>query len=380
MATRTTSQRPSAESCDREPTPSTAPQSQPRRRRSDPTTIAVKGDDNSGLAIWPILLAVLPPTLSFFFGMDDFWSDTFLLLLVLYYMYSLIQVPWDLYQASRQRRVVNPIDTLAFQTDEGPEAAAVEAARYEAAVQLRRQEMFAFLLVLCSPLIGGWIFILARSRLQALNAFISDFNILLFVLAAEIRPLSHLGELLQGRAGELQDRVHHPTTAVEAVGRRLAFLENELQQLKKVYATKQDVGQVRESLEPNFQKLSQLVLRHQQRDRLESSRFEGLIQDLRHQLSEIKPEPRNTCTQSIVISSGHCSPVAGPMVSTESMYLQPQDENKFPVFSVFAFAQGIPTLALQVVLMPVTLPLSLIGSLAQRLLPSRPTQSLLTQT
>ncbi|KAI9293436.1 hypothetical protein K502DRAFT_325338 [Neoconidiobolus thromboides FSU 785] len=218
--------------------------------------------NSSSLAILPILLALLPPLLAFFLGMEDLWSDLFLLILVIFYLYNLIQLPWDFYLAARKKRFINPIDLTMYNQNENlPADASSEALRYQAQYRLWWYEKISFLMVIISPILGGYIFLIARSQLTNLDTFVSDFNLLLFILAAEVRPMVHLGQLLTNSANELQQVVSHQTAALQSMQFRLQGLENQMDQLRQAFATKQDISKVKNQFEPPLNQLSQLVMR-----------------------------------------------------------------------------------------------------------------------
>ncbi|KAG1181121.1 hypothetical protein G6F62_013798 [Rhizopus arrhizus] len=56
---------------------------------------------------WPILLAVIPTLGAFIVGSAEDWGDFVLTVLVLYYVYKWITVPWTYYESARSRRLSN---------------------------------------------------------------------------------------------------------------------------------------------------------------------------------------------------------------------------------------------------------------------------------
>ncbi|CAG8821654.1 14987_t:CDS:2, partial [Gigaspora rosea] len=125
------------------------------------------------------------------------------------------------------RRVIN--DNLPGQTADP----AQEAQRNQAAKELRIQEMWALLLVVASPIIGGYALHGAKMYLTDYDKYISHFNIMLFVFAAGIRPLMHIANLAKNRTLHLQEQVHYPSTEVELLKRRVQHLEYEFSQLRR---------------------------------------------------------------------------------------------------------------------------------------------------
>ncbi|CAG8704180.1 9849_t:CDS:2 [Cetraspora pellucida] len=210
--------------------------------------------------IWPIVFAVVPPMGALIYGKSDVWSDFLLLLLIAFYLYNIIKVPWELYYAARSRRVVN--ENLPGQTADP----AQEAQRKQAEKELRLQEMWALLLVVASPIIGGYALHGAKMYLTDYDKYISHFNIMLFVFAAGIRPLMHIANLAKNRTLYLQEQVHYPSTEVELLKRRVQHLEYEFSQLRRGFATKRDVLNVRDGFEPTLSQLNKAVRRYERKE------------------------------------------------------------------------------------------------------------------
>ncbi|CAG8455065.1 5927_t:CDS:2 [Scutellospora calospora] len=191
---------------------------------------------------WPIVFAVVPPMGALIYGKSDVW------------------IPWELYYAARSRRVIN--ENLPGQTADP----AQEAQRNQAAKELRLQEMWALLLVVASPIIGGYALHGAKMYLTDYDKYISHFNIVLFVFAAGIRPLMHIANLAKNRTLHLQEQVHYPSTEVELLKRRVQHLEYEFSQLRRGFATKRDIINVRDGFEPTLSQLNKAVRRYEKKE------------------------------------------------------------------------------------------------------------------
>lgn len=120
----------------------------------------------------------------------------------------------------------------------------IERRRRQAAAELRRQEFSSLLLVLASPFLAGYSLRWTKSYLSEYDRYMSNFNIVLFVFAASIRPFVHVVDLIRTRALYLQEEAHYPSTEVELLKRKVHTLEQEISLLKKAFATKKDLGQV----------------------------------------------------------------------------------------------------------------------------------------
>lgn len=228
----------------------------PPELMKDPTTDSFSSHAYS----WPIAFAVVPPMGALIYGKSDVWSDFLLLLLIAFYLYNIIKVPWELYYAARSRRVIN--ENLPGQTADPSQ----EERRNHAIKELRRQELYALVTVISSPIIGGYALHGAKSYLTDYDKYISQFNIVLFVLASGIRPLMHIVSLAKNRTLHLQEEVHYPSTEVELLKRRVQHLEYEFSQLRRGLATKRDVINVKDGFEPALSHLSKVVKKYEKKE------------------------------------------------------------------------------------------------------------------
>ena len=74
-----------------------------------------------------------------------------------------------------------------------------------AATELRFHELLALSATFLAPLLGAYILHAIRSQLsRSSESLISDYNLSIFILAAEFRPLLHLIKLVQARTLHLQ--------------------------------------------------------------------------------------------------------------------------------------------------------------------------------
>ncbi|CAK7223509.1 hypothetical protein SBRCBS47491_005229 [Sporothrix bragantina] len=82
--------------------------------------------------------------------------------------------------------------------------------RQEAALrELYRHEVLALLSCFAFPVLGAFLLHALRSQLtRPSEGLISDFNLTVFILAAEVRPLRHFLQLVQARTLHLQRIVH----------------------------------------------------------------------------------------------------------------------------------------------------------------------------
>ncbi|KAF9090228.1 hypothetical protein BGX23_006155 [Mortierella sp. AD031] len=218
-------------------------------------------DYSNGAHSWPILFAVIPPLGALVFGKSDIFSDMLTLTLIAFFLYNIIKVPWELYYAARTRRVL--ITNVSAKAALDP---VLEQRRKSAAASLRRQEFFSLLLVLASPFLGGYTLQYLKTFFSSYEDYLSALNIELFIIASGIRPLTHLISLLKARALHLQEQVHYPDSDVESLKRKVASIEAELSQLRRAFATKRDVLQVQDSVEPTLHQLTKQIKRHDKKE------------------------------------------------------------------------------------------------------------------
>ncbi|KAF8972868.1 hypothetical protein BGZ46_009986 [Entomortierella lignicola] len=249
----------------------------PDRVRSNAHETEYSSDTHS----WPILFAVIPPLGALVFGKSDIFSDILTLMLIAFFLYNIIKVPWELYYAARTRRAV----LTSVSANAAPLDPVLEMRRRNAAVSLRRQEFFSLLLVLASPFLGGYVLQYLKSFFSSYEDYLSALNIELFIIASAIRPLTHLISLLKARALHLQDQIHYPDTDVESLKKKVATIESELTQLRRAYATKRDVLQVQDSVEPTLNQLTKQIKRHDKKETMLRSyteeRFASIDEKLR---------------------------------------------------------------------------------------------------
>ncbi|KAJ7500828.1 hypothetical protein B0H11DRAFT_2225213 [Mycena galericulata] len=232
----------------------------------------------------PVLLALAPPIGNWLTG-GDHVKDLLLLLLLVFYLHQLVEVPWNLYHAARPRRPPSgssstaapaPIlrsasspdtsastaaaDTSTFTTREN-DAAVEEHVRVRALAhsELRAIELLLLLLALSAPLLG----VLLLRSLASLTSSptpansthaqgnssatpISWFSTTLFALLTALRPLRELVSRVSARTSTLHTLIHSPpppsshsySTHVEKgefeeLKSHLARLDAELRKLRK---------------------------------------------------------------------------------------------------------------------------------------------------
>ena len=103
-----------------------------------------------------------------------------------------------------------------------------------AASELRTHELLALLSCFLGPICGAWLLHAIRFQLsRPSEGLVSDYNLSIFLLAAEIRPVSHVLTLVQSRTMYLQrimaTNPHAPQPAETTVPKELIARLDELE-------------------------------------------------------------------------------------------------------------------------------------------------------
>ncbi|KAG0743723.1 hypothetical protein G6F23_005794 [Rhizopus arrhizus] len=201
---------------------------------------------------WPILLAVIPTLGAFIVGSAEDWGDFVLTVLVLYYVYKWITVPWTYYESARSRRLSNQSN--------------MEKKKLALEQELKHHELIGLVWVIFSPAIAGYTLYCSRHFLNNHDKYMSSFNITVFVLAASLKPLIHIMALLRERTLFLQSEMSVSESEVNKLQKKLDLIEEELYDLRRAFATKKDLGQVTNGITPNIQQLTKAMKKFEKRD------------------------------------------------------------------------------------------------------------------
>ncbi|KAJ7875476.1 hypothetical protein B0H14DRAFT_3130660 [Mycena olivaceomarginata] len=199
----------------------------------------------------PVLLALAPPIGNWLTG-GDHVKDLLLLLLLVFYLHQIVEVPWSLYHAARPRRPPAPRDTNPDPVHI-PALRARRAARAQSA--LRTLELGLLLLCLITPLLGVALLRSLASLSSSSSSGakpaapvpISWFSTALFGLLTALRPLRELVSRIVSRTSTLHSQVHaHPARSsssprdkndgAESTQAQLAALRAQVARLELVVA------------------------------------------------------------------------------------------------------------------------------------------------
>jgi hypothetical protein len=178
-------------------------------------------------------------------------------------------VPWNYYESARSKRIINQNACKSLSAHMTDEKKAMEIKRKQlVARELRQHELAGLLWVLASPIIAGLTLQYSRRFLSNQDKYLSSFNIMVFVLAALIKPTVHCMAMLKDRTLYLQSEMQIEEGEVDILRERIFELEDELQSLKKAFATKKDLGQVTNGIGPTLNQLAKSVKRSEKREQV----------------------------------------------------------------------------------------------------------------
>ena len=183
--------------------------------------------------------------------------------------------------------------------------AAQKAARNE----LNAHELLALLSCFISPFVGAWLLHAIRSQLsRPSEGLVSNYNLTVFLLAAEIRPLSHLAKMVQARTLYLQRKaasrpadadIKQASETINDIVKRLEDLEAHVVESaddkdkeisQETLATKtaaQVISDVRKGVQPELNALNRAVRRYEKRATISSLQTDTRLQDLELRLNDI---------------------------------------------------------------------------------------------
>lgn len=174
--------------------------------------------------------------------------------------------------------------------------------RKDASSELRVLEITALLACFIFPLVGAWLLHAIRSQLsRPSEGLVSNYNLTIFLLGAELRPLSHLIKMIQSRTLHLQRVVttmpyqdERPDPALLSdLSKRLEDLESHT--ANNSFMTNGNVTsgnattlttEVRKSFQPDLDALNRAVRRYEKRATLLTLQTESRLQDLESRMAD----------------------------------------------------------------------------------------------
>jgi hypothetical protein len=175
-----------------------------------------------------------------------------------------------------------------------------------AAKELYRHELLALLSCFLFPVLGAYLLHTIRSQLsRPSEGLVSNYNLTIFLLASELRPMAHLVKLVQSRTLHLQRIVksnpynnERDITHVKDLVRRVEELEARSSNLQSsgndstmepALSGKQSAmltAEVRRALQPDLDALNRAVRRYEKRATLQAFQTDSRLLDLEARLND----------------------------------------------------------------------------------------------
>ncbi|KPI37011.1 uncharacterized protein AB675_6029 [Cyphellophora attinorum] len=299
-------------------------------------------DDDSHWQSSAIALALLPALGGMFFkGGDAVLGDISLIILAAVFLNWSVRIPWKWYRSAQsvtasEPRVtglstpiieeedesfIDPSESEPLHPAESPKSTAGTSPRKNADAQdleaakaeLQAHELIALFSCFICPAFAAWLLHAIRSQLsRSSEGLVSNFNLTLFMMAAEVRPLTHLMSMVQNRTLFLQRKINvellqYPSsTPSEAQNEQLI---NRIEELEKhiangiatrdqslpdatidqsaAKASALAIAELRKSLHPELDALSRAMRRYEKKSTITALQNEGRLQDLENKYEDV---------------------------------------------------------------------------------------------
>jgi hypothetical protein len=174
------------------------------------------------------------------------------------------------------------------QTSENTGAATATATQLEASQTLKQQERLAFAACVVAPLCGAYFLHIVRGQLNRAEGLVSDLNLTIFIMLAEIRPIMRLVKMQQERMFHLQRIVKtaphdlmHPGHA-EAITQRLALLEGRLggPSTGTELESARIAAEVRDSMQTQLDAIIRAIRKYEKKSVAQAMQIEARFQEV----------------------------------------------------------------------------------------------------
>ncbi|KIK56638.1 hypothetical protein GYMLUDRAFT_61885 [Collybiopsis luxurians FD-317 M1] len=192
----------------------------------------------------------------------DHIKNVFFVLLLIFYLHQVIEIPWTLYHNSRPR--LHPRSSRT--------SAAESLRAKHAASELRVLEFIFFSFAIVSPFLGASLLRYVTFAITGQDIH-SWFSIGLFVLATGVRPWTHLVQRFTQRITDLHDIVHYDSAAkgdsedvsemkqqLELLRSRMAEMEDSVLRLRKKLL--KETNEVYDYVDEQVDPVEQMVKKH----------------------------------------------------------------------------------------------------------------------
>ncbi|KAI1175874.1 hypothetical protein F4777DRAFT_299892 [Nemania sp. FL0916] len=294
----------------------------------------------------PLTLALLPAIAGVFFENGaSFFTDLILLSLAAVFLHWSVTQPWDWYHSAQQVRVVQDeiLSSSVFESDSDLDSASASAAtaledlpeekekgkedeagskvngpsigshaqreaRETAALkELYIHEITALAWCFIFPMLSAYLLHTIRSQLsRPSEGLVSDYNLTIFLCAAELRPVSHLIRMLQQRTLHIQAIVaQNPHAQKAATNDQIQALSDRLEELEaRDVSPVSPIGNVvepeipqklvdsavgrefRRSIQPELEALNRAMRRYEKKLNLLAAQTDHRVEHIEYRLND----------------------------------------------------------------------------------------------
>lgn len=267
-------------------------------------------DPSTRLDSVPLAFALLPAVGGLLFqNGSSIVTDIMLLGLAAVFLNWSVRVPWGWYHSAQTIRVEAGMDEAITddheqQTPTDGENVSVDAAPATRAAtrELYIHEMLALVSCFVSPALAAYLLHALRAQLtRPSEGLVSNYNLTIFLLAAEIRPLAHALKLVRARTLHLQRLVSAEKRPLNDLSRtalveRLSVLEARVSRAEESVSqppsatdarpNQQIIVEIRRTLQPELDALNRAVRRYEKRATLQAFQTDSRLVDLESQLRD----------------------------------------------------------------------------------------------
>lgn len=167
-------------------------------------------------------------------------------------------------------------------------------AQLEASKSLKRQERTAFAACFIGPLVGAYLLHTLRGQLTVTEGLVSDYNLTIFVMVAELRPIARLMKMQEERMFHLQRIVKtdprdfvDPSDA-QAIAERLSELEERLSgpTTNSDLETSRVAAEVRQGIQTQLDAITRAIRRYEKKSAAQSIQMEARFHEVDSRLKD----------------------------------------------------------------------------------------------
>ncbi|RWA07839.1 hypothetical protein EKO27_g7262 [Xylaria grammica] len=310
----------------------------------NPSKSNTKEDQKPLFVYIPLTLALLPAIAGVFFENGAaFFTDLILLSLAAVFLHWSVTQPWDWYHSAQQVRLVqdellsDPVFDSDSDIESSPPSASTQLedvpeekrkdketeakiqdppaggnARWEARQRAALKELYVHEIMALAwcfvfPMLGAYLLHTIRGQLsRPSEGLVSDYNLTIFLCAAEVRPVSHLIRMLQKRTLHVQAIVaQNPHIQKAITNEQIQALYDRLDELEARNISKDSsagdnaqpetpqhliesaVGrEFRKSVQPELEALNRAMRRYEKKLTLLANQTDNRIENVKYRLND----------------------------------------------------------------------------------------------